>query len=535
MNVTVADCLKLPALREATLVAGSKGLDRSVSSVSVLEWPDTSRLSDEIIVGNELIISAFIVIKDDVEQQCAVLRRLHTLGSAGVVLFYVGVFIPEISPVLMDTADELSFPLIVMPIGRMDFRYSDVITDVVEHIHTQRMQGSYYATEVMNSITFLEPRQRNVNSMLRLLSDRMHCTLLLADRYFERRGAAAWPASNQWDYQTLLEILQERKFAPQEQLQMELDGRQFILWDAPVSSKAHHGMHLLALDDHAQANKEMLQQAVNVVEMFLNIWGKSTSYNDTDALIEAVLTDDPIKMRKLAQRMGISIDTVHTVWLLRITNAAGSRELTPAQKADVIPKLKVYLQEHNKVVIVDSYESYIIAMTDGMVLEENSYEVGDGIVELLEKGSYTVRGCVFEDLENTSQARDAYNRVASCFAELELVYPQRKIYTDSDVRFVQSCVELAQQGENAVANRLLPIRKLLDTTDGSILTETLCTFLLDAESNTQRTGTLLFLHKNTVHYRLSKIRSVLKCDLSQMPATLAIYQAAAVYRILERH
>lgn len=92
-------------------------------------------------------------------------------------------------------------------------------------------------------------------------------------------------------------------------------------------------------------------------------------------------------------------------------------------------------QEHNKVVIADSSASYIIAMTDGRVSEKNSYEVGDGIVELLEKGrSYTVRGCVFEDLENTSQAREAYNRVASCFAELELVYPQSKIYTDRKMK-----------------------------------------------------------------------------------------------------
>ena len=57
MNVTVADCLKLPTLREAQLIAGAKGTDRAVSSVSVLEWPETKLLSNELIIGNELIIS----------------------------------------------------------------------------------------------------------------------------------------------------------------------------------------------------------------------------------------------------------------------------------------------------------------------------------------------------------------------------------------------------------------------------------------------------------------------------------------------
>ena len=176
MNVTVADCLRLPTLREAQLVAGAKGLDRAVSSVSVLEWPETNLLSDELIVGNELVISALVTIKDDVARQCCVLRHLRSMGAAGLVLFYVGVFIPQIDDALIAVADEINLPLIAMPFGRMDFRYSDMITDIVEYIHKRRMQGNYYTAEVMNSIALLEPQQRNINTALRLLSDRMRCT-----------------------------------------------------------------------------------------------------------------------------------------------------------------------------------------------------------------------------------------------------------------------------------------------------------------------------------------------------------------------
>lgn len=190
MNVTVADCLRLPTLREAQLIAGAKGTDRAVSSVSVLEWPETKLLSNELIIGNELIISALVTIKDDVARQCSVLRHLRSMGAAGLVLFYVGVFIPRIDEALIAVADEINLPLIAMPFGRMDFRYSDVITDVVEYIHNRRMHGNYYATELMNSIALLEPQQRNINTALRLLSDRLHCTLLLTNRYLDRSGAA---------------------------------------------------------------------------------------------------------------------------------------------------------------------------------------------------------------------------------------------------------------------------------------------------------------------------------------------------------
>lgn len=134
MNVTVADCLKLPTLREAQLIAGAKGTDRAVSSVSVLEWPETKLLSNELIIGNELIISALVTIKDDVARQCSVLRHLRNMGAAGLALFYVGVFIPRIDEALIAVADEINLPLIAMPFGRMDFRYSDMITDIVEYM-----------------------------------------------------------------------------------------------------------------------------------------------------------------------------------------------------------------------------------------------------------------------------------------------------------------------------------------------------------------------------------------------------------------
>ena len=489
MNVTVADCLKLPTLREAQLIAGAKGTDRAVSSVSVLEWPETNLLSDELIVGNELVISALVTIKDDVSRQCSVLRHLRSMGAAGLVLFYVGVFIPQIDDALIAVADEINLPLIAMPFGRMDFRYSDMITDIVEYIHKRRMQGNYYTAEVMNSIALLEPQQRNINTVLRLLSDRMRCTLLLTDRYLERRGAAAWPVSNQWNYHSLLQMAQRQKPPPKGQQRMELDGHSFRLWDIPVPSKTHRGMHLLVLDEFDQMDPERLQQAVDVVALYLNIWDKGTYYDGTDALVEAVLTDDPAKMRRLAQQMGISISAVNTMWVLQLSDLRTGQELTASQKLDVVLKLKVYLQEHHKIVIVDSYGTYIVALTDGMLLEENTREMGEAFVSLLEKEGYAARGCVFDALENTSQARDAYNRMIRCFAELCAVYPRRKIYSDSDVRYVQSCIDYVKQGEESVASCLLPIRKLKDTADGDILIETLCTYLLDAESNTQSTVT----------------------------------------------
>ena len=60
---------------------------------------------------------------------------------------------------------------------------------------------------------------------------------------------------------------------------------------------------------------------------------------------------------------------------------------------------------------------------------------------------------------------------------------------------------------------------------------TLITYLLDCNSEIKATADTLYVHRNTVLYRLNKIRALLGCDLSQMPMAYDIYLAAAIYRI----
>ena len=92
MSVTVADLLELPSLREARLAAGRGGLNKLVSSISVLEYADPSILQDALFknnefYGSEVVITGFMNIPNDVEAQCANIRRLAEAGEVGLILY----------------------------------------------------------------------------------------------------------------------------------------------------------------------------------------------------------------------------------------------------------------------------------------------------------------------------------------------------------------------------------------------------------------------------------------------------------------
>lgn len=147
------------------------------------------------LLGNEIILTAFISIKDDVDAQCEAIRRLHAVGEAAIVLYYVGYYMENVDQKLVQVANELDFPLIVMPRNDYSLRYSDVITEVLMHIFRDQQNETRFATQLLRQISMMREQQRSISGILRLLSDRCQYTFLLVDEDGKECGFAPWPMS----------------------------------------------------------------------------------------------------------------------------------------------------------------------------------------------------------------------------------------------------------------------------------------------------------------------------------------------------
>lgn len=198
MSITVADVLKLPSMRGAQVIGGKKGLSRIVSSISVLEYAQINAVQTELFeniefLGNELAITGFLNNPDDVELQCMNIRRLAQVGEVGMILFYVGVVMKRVDQRLIDLANELDFVLICMPLGQKNQRYSEVICEVMELIHRDQMNGANLVSELLEQAASLPAHRRTVDSMLRMLSNRLRASVVLMDSSRRVLNEAAWP------------------------------------------------------------------------------------------------------------------------------------------------------------------------------------------------------------------------------------------------------------------------------------------------------------------------------------------------------
>ena len=124
MSLTVEKCMSLPAFRHAKIVAGYGGITQSVESITVLEYAgDISLISSDLFLNHEMCITCFASIKDDVDAQCAVIRKMKEIGVCAIVLYYIGIFLPTLDERLISTANEVDLPLICMPSNRINSRY----------------------------------------------------------------------------------------------------------------------------------------------------------------------------------------------------------------------------------------------------------------------------------------------------------------------------------------------------------------------------------------------------------------------------
>ena len=118
--MTVAELLELPSIPGLEVIAGKNGLERHISTVTVVDTPDGATW----IKGGEFVITTAFAVKDDNALITELLYQLHKSNAAGLGI-KSGRFIKDIPEETKRVADLLSFPLIIIP---EKYAFADIIT-----------------------------------------------------------------------------------------------------------------------------------------------------------------------------------------------------------------------------------------------------------------------------------------------------------------------------------------------------------------------------------------------------------------------
>lgn len=132
LELTIQELLKIPLLHQTKVISGAQGLDRVVKTIDIIEEPYE-------IAGDKqgvLILVTAYALRDRPALLLTMIQQLHQSGAAGLVIKSVQV-LDHISAEAKALSDQYGLPLIELP---EDISYSDITHAVIEQaLHRQEV------------------------------------------------------------------------------------------------------------------------------------------------------------------------------------------------------------------------------------------------------------------------------------------------------------------------------------------------------------------------------------------------------------
>lgn len=523
MNITITNILNLNSMRSAKVIAGKNGLNRIVSSISVLESAlpyinNNTTMTNENLsdcLGGEIVITGFLNIKDDSNMQYISIKHLIDSGEVGLILFYFGCQVKKIHKDIIDLCNDNNFPLIIMPQNRMDLRYSDVLGEVWNLIFNYRhSDNTSLVSELFERISRLTPSRRTVNNILKVLSDRIHSSLIICDKSFNVLNQVIWPKTLDFDFSKSLSYINMPKYGDPPIAYPYKNG--FLLYRYEICQLSDNNLNLLIFNELDIIPKSILSQATEFVQLAINIWGNGHTNIAIKELVCSIIHDEPLKMKRLSDVFHVDISTINTMIIVKCPH-----DITNIEKSNLLDLATSY----NNSVFGDFYESDFIIFMDSSQLICQLKHFAQELLSIVKDNSYIIIG---NNLMTTSDMRQYYIDTQLYIDDIRTILPNKTIYNYYDILFSKRCRTLID------SNHTNSALHILSSINDKTLLSTLEIFLLDSDSNVTLTSEIMFVHKNTIKYRLHHISELLGFNLNQMPQMGELYTALSIVRLLRK-
>lgn len=532
MSITVEECLKLPSLRSGRVIAGEKGLSNIVNSVTVLEVVDNLIFDFGMPIKNsDMVLTSFYTIKDDPKAQCDHISYMYNSGDACIVIYYVGVFMKEIHPSIIEMGDKLNFPIILMPENRTDFFYNEVIGEVYEAIFRDRSNNNDFIDTIATMVSRLPENRKNITTLMGLISDNLKCTFLLSDASLNNVCLSKWPISNEITANTISALYESAAATDEYCVETELNGMPVRIFCVPFSAFEYRNFSIYAADDFGRLTLDDMYRVIELLQIFAKLWELDSNNILENALVPAIVKGDEEKMYNISAKLHIDIDAINTAIIIRATfDHSDTREQLHTMRK-LIHSIKDCAHTFDKEIIIDTYGIYIICFIVYASSMESDNEFIEDMMTAMNQVTEDYTLAFFPNDDNAKDVRRTYLLYSEYIPHVVEIFPYKRKISYGDLMFAKHCFDMAAEKNEdyRVCHNIL--KPLLESDAGSELLSTLAVYYLDADCEVKKTAQLLYIHRNTVQYRLGKIRAITNFRTDDRLESYLMYTAIACWRL----
>lgn len=549
MALTVGDILNFGGLLGSTVIAGEEGLDRNVESVSVLEIADSS--ISRWVEPNQLYITSFYAIWDDVEQQKIVIEELMKNGCCGLVLCNVGLLMQKVDEEVLNYCDAMQFPLIR---ARANVSYIDIMSPIMgvlfEDKEAPRSRLPYDGSEpLQNAFLNMILKGDRQEKILR----EMNQSLGIKISYYDTFGKLIYSDETQeavqeesdylrHNYNHVLYSCREKGYAV-----LEERNRKKLF----VQIRAQQSMFGLFITDYDDSfGIDFIEQLMSALIMpCALLFGREDRIIDyhmrlRDEFITDLITgnfttvandlrrarDLHINIEELDHLMILNVNTVH-----RTSDENLSRDIQSYIEKNLLPQIEAVLSR-------ECYGSWCEYRSDVIIVFISSKNRTADIERIAErllrifldgKVDLSVSVGISNEIREFQEIPTAYTQAYSAAILGRNYYGTEKIIAYDQVWLFQQLQKMGEQEEGIkICQEILePLIKYDQQHETQLLKTTYV--LLHNNCNIKDAAQQLYVHKNTMLQRKNKIVEILGYSPYEMPNMLSFLMAFEVLGLSE--
>lgn len=513
MQILVKDIFRLQSLHKARLIAGKGGVYRPVSGATILEMTEMDRdnateLLEFSLKAQEVMITALYNVKNSPEKQCDVIRILNNLHAAGLIVFYYGLVVSRFDERVLSLCDELRFPLIVLDYSESkNVAYADVLNE----IYSLRRHG--------NDTCF----RAAVNGMWQIRQDGGSvrdalCRIASPGRL----DIAVIDIASRHVLCTTLSTEAVERFAAEALgvLPISTPAFELSLRGVKYYGQRHYtdylGASILLICQPAEKAPDT-EMVFSCAKLCVDFWRRELVLTRGDSLINAIIQGN---LQQAQSDLDYYRKPEGGWWHFLICDA---------RLSDGGPLHGVKSQLRGEDI------SYVAGHFERLHLILFQRQLDEGILDaLVEEGVQAVPDvqlCYAAGLNDEDDMFRLLRFAAENYGAVCALFQNRRIIGRFELLAAESCARAC--GEESAwydAQRLLQPLIEYDKKRNGLLLETLQIFLIDCDRSYRRTSELMFIHQNTIQYRVRKAVELLGTSFEQTASLAEIYRALCIYR-----
>lgn len=532
------DLLKLPVFDETIITAGAKGLNREVYTVNMMDAPDII----PYLKPNELLITTAFHLKDDLSALLELIRVMSVQGCAALGIKskrYLG-SMPESA---VQLANELNLPLLELPANTS---LGDIVNKSLSHILDMRTTELHNAMQTHRQFTQQIMSGQGIPKLLDQLSSLLHLPVLLLGPYLQ-------PISGQFSHTSTAARLEASSAGGGHFLETPSICTAFSLLDEgretltlfPVYT--HRQLHYLCIEGFVPLSESSIvltvEQATNVIAFELMKenalkQNRRRIQNDFFANFIGGAFSGSEEIASRGREFGLSGDQRYICAVAKLdgTEKTTSFVQYKAEQDRIAEHLEAELTNFRYPVHLFTHDrAYVLLMP----LIDDWKTVEPSFVSLLERLQTKISTHYGSDLSL------GFSSYAQPLAHVPISYKEaNEALYFGGIAGKSRFIEIYQPKEVPEILRMIPyehLRKFYTDTmqgftdetlkDHHMLLQTLSVYM-ETHCQLAETAKRLYIHRNTVIYRLEKCEEIIGRSLKDPEETLRLRMAFRIKALL---